>query len=141
MGNIRKAAGLYAKGGLFANAFECYERLEDWDGLIQCLNQYKDKFQANERGAYIERYFPIVLNSVYQLYANLDPEGAQQVMGGLTEENKGKIQQMKLKLKFQKSISIIREEVSEQSEEEESEEERKDDEEVEARNSGEEVKE
>ena len=76
IGSLRKAANLYAKAGLFANSFECYEQLEDWDGLIQCLNLYKDKFQIDERQAYIEKYFPIALNSVYQLYANLDPEGA-----------------------------------------------------------------
>ena len=47
----------------------------------------------------MEKYFPIALNSVYQLYANLDPDGADQVVG-MTEENKGKVQQMRLKLKF-----------------------------------------
>lgn len=35
----------------------------------------------------------------------------------LSEENKGRIQQMKLKLKFQKSVSIIQEEVSEEEDE------------------------
>lgn len=30
----------------------------------------------------------------------------------MTEDNKGKVQQMRLRLKFQKSVSIIREEVS-----------------------------
>lgn len=30
----------------------------------------------------------------------------------MTEENKGKVQQMRLRLKFQKSVSIIKEEVS-----------------------------
>ena len=76
LGNLRKAAGLYAQAELFANAFDCYERLEDWDGLILCLNRFKDKFNENERQSYIEKYFPIALNSLYQLFTNLDPEGA-----------------------------------------------------------------
>ena len=34
LGKLREAANLFARASLFANAFECYERLEDWDGLI-----------------------------------------------------------------------------------------------------------
>ena len=41
----------------------------------------------------------------------------------MTEENKGKVQQMRLKMKFQRSVSIIKEEVSDaESENEDSEE-------------------
>ena len=41
----------------------------------------------------MEKYFPIALNSVMQ-------EFMPNEQGGMSEENKGKIQQMKLKLKF-----------------------------------------
>lgn len=44
VGDIRKAAEYYAKAHLFANAFECYERLEDWEGLLICLSKNKDFF-------------------------------------------------------------------------------------------------
>ncbi len=113
LGQIRKAAQLYAKAQLFANAFDCYERLEDWEGLILCLHKFKDRFNPIERVSLIEKYFPIALNSVYNLYASLDPE-TQEAGDMLSEENKGRIQQMKLRLKFQKSVSIIQEEVSEE---------------------------
>ena len=109
IGKIRKAANLYAKAGLFANAFECYEELQDWEGLLQCLHANRDKFTEKDSKSYIDKYVPIALNSLYQLYANLDPEGADQ-MGVMNEENKGKVQQMRLRMKFQRSVSIIREE-------------------------------
>lgn len=129
LGNVKKAAGLYAQAGLFANAFECYERLEDWDGLLLCLNQFKDNFNESERQSYVEKYFPIALNSLYQLFANLDPE-AGEALGGISEENKGKIQQMRLKLKFQKSVSMIKEEENETEEEDSQEESEASEEEV-----------
>ena len=56
---------------------------------------------------------------MYQLYAQLDPEGADKI--GMNEENKGKVQQHRLKLKFQKSVSIIKEEVSDEEDEDQEE--------------------
>ena len=90
LGQIRKAANLYALAGLFASAFECYEELQDWDGLLQCLHKNKDKFSDSDNKNFIDKYVPIALNEVYQLYANLDPEGAAN-LGVMTEENKGKV--------------------------------------------------
>ena len=69
---------------------------------------------------------PIALNSLYQMYANLDPEGADQ-MGVMNEENKGKVQQMRLRMKFQRSVSIIREEQEIDDEDEEEEDEKNED--------------
>eukprot|EP00347_Sterkiella_histriomuscorum_P003774 403362997 len=120
--NYRKAAEYYAKAGLFANAFECYERLQDWEGLLMCLSQNKIFFKKEERESLIEKYFPIALNQLYHMYLSLDPSLQ---LAGVDEENRGKLQQMKIQLKFQKSISVIREEDenedSEDSEEEENE--------------------
>ncbi|CDW90518.1 lupus brain antigen [Stylonychia lemnae] len=120
-GNYRKAADFYAKAGLFANAFECYERLQDWEGLLLCLSQNKLFFKKEERESLIEKYFPIALNQLYHIYSQLDPS----LQGiGMDEENKGKLQEMRIKLKFMKSISIIREDQQEY-EESDSEEEEK----------------
>jgi hypothetical protein len=58
--------------------------------LILCLHKYKDRFNPVERTSLIEKYFPIALNSVYNLYASFDPE-AEQAGEMLSEENKGKI--------------------------------------------------
>jgi hypothetical protein len=43
-----------------------------------------------ERTSLIEKYFPIALNSVYNLYASFDPD-ADDMGEMLSEENKGKI--------------------------------------------------
>lgn len=91
LGQYRKAGQLYAKGQLFANAIDCYERMEDWEGLIICLHKYKDRFSSIEKESLIEKYFPIALNSVYNLYASLDPD-APDASNMLSEENKGRIQ-------------------------------------------------
>lgn len=63
--DYRKAAEYYAKSNLFANAFECYERLEDWEGLLICLSKNKNFFKQQEKDSLIEKYFPIALNSLY----------------------------------------------------------------------------
>ena len=41
----------------------------------------------------------------------------------MTEQNKGRVQQTRLRLKFQKSVSIIKEEVSDEEDEDEKEQE------------------
>ena len=79
LGQIRKAANLYVKAGLFASAFECYEQLQDWDGLLQCMHKYRDKLNETDRKNFIEKYVPVALNSLYQLYANINPEVAQNI--------------------------------------------------------------
>jgi len=99
IGQVRKAANLFAMAGLFANAFECYEQLQDWDGLLQCLHKHRDKLSQADEKNFTDKYVPIALNELYQLYANLNPEGAQ-TMGVVSDENKGKVQQMRLRLKF-----------------------------------------
>ncbi len=40
-----------------------------------CLSRNKDFFKKEEKESLIEKYFPIALNQLYQLYANLDPMG------------------------------------------------------------------
>ena len=90
LGQIRKAASLYCKAQLFVNALDCYERLEDWESLILCLHKYKDRLNQLERNSLIEKYFPIALNSVYNIYSGFDPD-SQMAGELLTEENKGRI--------------------------------------------------
>lgn len=69
LGQIKKAAEYYSKAKLFTNAFQCYEQLEDWDGLIQCLYKFREQFGSKEWSNLLEKYLPIALNSVYQLYS------------------------------------------------------------------------
>ena len=88
MNDYKRACNLFAKGGLFASAFECYERMEDWEGLLICLSNNKESFGSQERASLIEKYFPIALNSLYQIYTNFNPMDDNP---GLTEENKGKL--------------------------------------------------
>ena len=64
---------------MFANAFECYEQLQDWDGLLQCMHKYREKFSESDKKNFVEKYVPVALNSLYQLYANLNPEAAQNI--------------------------------------------------------------
>ena len=87
IGNLRQAAKFYAKAKMFANSFECFERMEDWEGLLLCLQKNLQYFDEAERLSLIEKYFPIALNQLYVLYSNFDPS-----MAGISEENKGKVQ-------------------------------------------------
>ena len=43
------------------------------------------------------------------MYSQMMDLGSAHHQGILTEENKGKLQQLKLKLKFQRSVSVIKE--------------------------------
>ena len=60
--NLSKAADLYALAGLYENAFECYEKLQDWEGLLLCLSKNMNHFKKEDREKLIESYFPIALN-------------------------------------------------------------------------------
>jgi hypothetical protein len=71
--------------------------MEDWDGLMLCLNKHKENFSQSDREALVDKYFPIALNSIYQIYADLDPS-SRAYFGD--DEKAGKIKQMQLKLKF-----------------------------------------
>jgi hypothetical protein len=107
IGDYHKAGEFYAKAKLFANAFECFERREDWEGLLLCLSKNKEYFKDEERMSLVERYVPIALNQFYMMFQ----------MGNLSvfsEQNKGQIQEMKIKMKYQKSVSAIQEEDGEE---------------------------
>ena len=65
LGQIRKAANLYARAELFANAFECYEELQDWEGLLHCMKTNRNKFSVADNKNFIDKYVPIALNSLY----------------------------------------------------------------------------
>jgi hypothetical protein len=54
-------------------------------------------FKKEERESLIEKYFPIALNQLYHIYSQLDPTLAGM---GIDEENRGKLQEMRIKLKF-----------------------------------------
>lgn len=91
---MHEAADLYAKGKLFANAFECYERVEAWDDLMNCLHKYKNEFCESDRQVLIDKYFPIALNSVYQMYEMMGDNNQKmnEIIGG--EKNAGRVKQM-----------------------------------------------
>lgn len=55
-------------------------------------------FKKEERESLIEKYFPIALNQLYQTYLQMDP--SQLAIGGMDEENRGKIQEIKIKMKY-----------------------------------------
>lgn len=55
------------------------------------MHKYREKFSEADNKNFINKYVPIALNSLYQLYTNLDPEGANN-LGVMTEDNKGKVQ-------------------------------------------------
>jgi hypothetical protein len=63
----------------------------------------------------INKYVPVALNSLYKLYTQEDGDDE------LDEENKGKMQEMKIKLKYQKKVDVIAEEDEEFDEDEEDE--------------------
>ena len=39
---LNEAAKLFEKGGLVLRAIECYERNEEWEYLLHCLNRNQD---------------------------------------------------------------------------------------------------
>lgn len=41
------------------------------------MHKYQDKFSESDKKNFVEKYVPVALNSLYQLYANLNPDAAQ----------------------------------------------------------------
>ena len=63
---IREAASFFEKGELILRAIECYERIGEWELLLNCLNRNQEKFGENERQSLVNKYVPIALNNIYQ---------------------------------------------------------------------------
>ena len=63
---LREAAGYFEKGGLVLRAIECYERIQEWELLLHCLNRNQDKFGNTERQSLVNKYVPIALNNIYR---------------------------------------------------------------------------
>lgn len=101
---LKKAAKLYEKANIITKSIECYEASGEWEQLLHCLHRNKDFFKQEERQSLINKYVPVALNSLYKLYSQEDEDNE------LDEENKGKMQEMKIKLKYQKKVDVIREE-------------------------------
>ena len=91
---LRKAAKLYEKANLITKAIECLESSGEWEQLLHCLHRNKAFFKQEERQSLINKYVPVALNSLYKLYSEEDEDNQ------LDEENKGKMQEMKIKLKY-----------------------------------------
>ena len=66
---------MFEDSDLPLKAFECYEKEEDWEGLLLCLNRQKHKFKPMERETLVNRYVPNALNSIYHLMNEQQPEG------------------------------------------------------------------
>ncbi len=95
-----RAAKLFEKANLIAKAIDCYENAGAWEQLLNCLSKHKDYFKQEERESLVNKYVPVAINSMYRMYA----EGAE---GVEDEENKGKMQEMKIRLKYQKQVDMI----------------------------------
>ena len=101
---LKKAARLYEQANLITKAIECLESSGEWEQLLHCLHRNKDFFRAEERQSLINKYVPVALNSLYKLYSQEDEEDQ------MDEENRGKLTEMKIKLKYQKKVDVIAEE-------------------------------
>jgi len=108
-GEFATAAKLYEEVGLVGKAIECYEQGCDWEMLLHCLSRNKGAFKEEEKEALINRYVPVALNSLYRQFAE----------EGLDEENRGKLQEMKIRMKYQKNVAVIEEDEELLSDEEE----------------------
>ena len=64
--HLKEAAGYFEKGGLILRAIECFERIQEWEPLLHCLNRNQDSFGEAERQSLINKYVPIALNNIYR---------------------------------------------------------------------------
>ena len=120
-GQLSKAAQLYEKANLVSKAIECYESNGDWEQLLHCLHRNKDFFKSEDRQALINKYVPVALNSLYKLYSQ-SAENGEDLDADDIEDNRGKLQEMKIRMKYQKQVSqavIAEEDELSNSEEEE----------------------
>ncbi|CDW72543.1 lupus brain antigen [Stylonychia lemnae] len=101
---LKRAARLFERANLITKSIECYESCGEWEQLLHCLHRNKEFFKLEERQSLINKYVPVALNSLYKLYSQEDDDNQ------LDEENKGKMQEMKIKLKYQKKVDVIAEE-------------------------------
>lgn len=89
---------------MVTRAIECYESSASWEQLLHCLNRNKDFFKQEERQALVNKYVPVALNSLYKLYTTAAEGQDDDEVGG--EENRGKMQEMKIRMKYQKKAAV-----------------------------------
>ena len=65
---MKEAASLFEQGGLVLRAIECFERIEEWELLLHCLNRNQDKLGEAERKSLVNKYVPVALNNIYTSY-------------------------------------------------------------------------
>lgn len=91
---------MFEKGDLMPRAIECYEISESWEQLLLALNRCKDKFKDEEREALVNKYVPIALNSLLKvLSGDASTETSDKDM-----MDKGQLQEMKIRMKYQKNV-------------------------------------
>ena len=113
-GQLTRAAQLYEEAHLITKSIECYESSQAWEQLLHCLHRNSDFFKPEERAALINKYVPVALNSLYRLYTS----GGDDDEAG-DEDNRGKLQEMKIKMKYKQEAAVIAEEDEASSSEEE----------------------
>ena len=76
-----------------------YEMSQDWESLLYCINNCKDQLKDEERQALVNKYIPLALNSLYQMLSS---------KSNISESKK--IQDMKIRMKYEKDTRQILEE-------------------------------
>jgi hypothetical protein len=76
---------------MVSRAIECYERIEAWERLLQCLHESKAAFKQADRESLANKYIPIALNKLYLMMM-----GEEKVQ----EANQGVLAEIKIKEKY-----------------------------------------
>ncbi len=86
---------MFERGKLISRAIECYERIEAWERLLNCLHQQRAQFKEEVRQQLANKYVPIALNKLYLLMM-----GEEKV----NEQNQGALAEIKIKAKYTKQV-------------------------------------
>lgn len=70
LGKFIEAGELYEKAKVPSNAIIAYENAKDWERVLQCLYEFKDEFQYDQRTKLVKKYVQLALQAIFEEYEN-----------------------------------------------------------------------
>ena len=68
LGEFLKAGELYEKGGVPSNAIVAYAETKNWELVLNCIHNFRDKLPEDHRLKLVKKYIQIAINAMFQEY-------------------------------------------------------------------------
>ena len=68
LGDFLRAGDFYEKGGVPSNAIVAYAEIKNWELVLNCIHNFRDKLPEDHRLKLVKKYIQIAVNAMFQEY-------------------------------------------------------------------------